>query len=195
MKNIFVCIKKSKIITLCVCVILIVSHIVLYLNIDNYKKVVDSLKNQIFNGFDYNFSQNQKDGDIYFVSSVFQGKNLGLNKPTLCLPTDEEFENNNGVLSFKIKQNFVIKSAGDGVVKSVGILDNGKKYIEIKHSGNIISRYENLKIVGVGANFLVKSTNIIGSCDENSNFVFKLTKNGQIIADYSIKEGKIEWQN
>ena len=83
----------------------------------------------------------------------------------------------------------------NNVLAMLKILENGQKYVEIKHSGNIITRYENLKIVGVGANFLVKSTSIIGSVEENSPLIFKIIKNGEILTNFLIEDGEIKWQN
>lgn len=198
MKNLFLCIKKSKIIAFCVCLMLIFSHFILYFQIENYKKVVDSLSYKIFNGFNHKFSEydyGEKDSNIFFVSNIKEYISLGVKLPSLFLPTSEEYEMNDGIIKFKITKNFFIKSAGEGIVKSVGFLDNGLKYVEIRHSGNIITRYENLKIVGVGTNFMVKNIHIIGSVEENQNLIFKIIKNGNIVKNYTIENGEIKWQN
>ncbi len=195
MKNIFVCLKKSTLIVLVLCVMVLISHFILYSNVSSYKKVADSLGSKIFNGFNYKSSEYDDRDNIFFVSNLNQFISLGNNKPVLHLPSGEEYEIKSGIISFNIKNNFVIKPAGDGIVKSVGFLGNGQKYVEIKHSGNIITRYENLKIVGVGANFLVKSTSIIGSVEENSPLIFKIIKNGEILTNFLIEDGEIKWQN
>ena len=177
---------------------LIFSHFILYFQIENYKKVVDSLSYKIFNGFNHKFSgydYGEKDSNIFFVSNIKEYISLGVKPPSLFLPTSEEYEMNDGIIKFKITKNFFIKSAGEGIVKSVGFLDNGLKYVEIRHSGNIITRYENLKIVGVGTNFMVKNIHIIGSVEENQNLIFKIIKNGNIVKNYTIENGEIKWQN
>lgn len=190
MKNVFVCIKKGKLIALLICLLILLSHFVLYFSIDSYKEVVDSFNKKIFNSF----NGGETDGDdnnIFFVINS-NDKNLGKHNPELKLPSQEEYVLDGGIFIYSLKQNFVIKSAGYGIVKTVGYLDNGLKYVEIKHSGNIVTRYENLKIVGVGANFLVKNIHVIGT--SNEDFVFKILKNGKVIENYSVENGEILWQ-
>lgn len=198
MKNIFVTVKKSKIIVVLLCLLVIFSHFLLYFNILEYKNVVDSLSNKIFNGFNKKsseFEYNENDSNIYFVSNSMEYKILGNKLPVLFLPSNEEYQLENGVFKFKITTNLVVKSAGEGIIKSVGYLDNGLKYVEIRHSGNIITRYENLKIVGVGTNFLVKKIHVIGSSEQNQEVVFKIMKNGKILDNFELVSGEIKWQN
>ena len=176
MKNLFLCIKKSQIIAVFLCFALLLSHFVLYFKLETYKKVVDSLSYKIFNGFNYKsseFEHSEKDNGIFFVSSSKDYVNLGLKLPLLELPSDENFEINEGVITFNNEKNFVIKCAGEGIVKSVGYQEDGLKFVEIRHSGNIITRYENLKIVGVGTNFLVKNIHVLGVSSDETKFVFK----------------------
>ena len=198
MKNPFLCVKKSQIIALFMCLVLLLSHFVLYLKFESYKKVVDSLCGKIFNGFNYKsseFEYSEKDSNIFFVSNSKDYVSLGLKLPLLKLPCGEDFEINEGIITFNNKKDFVIKCAGEGIVRNVGYQENGLKYVEIRHSGNIITRYENLKVVGVGTNFLVKSVHALGvSCGE-TKFVFKIIKNGNILTNYTIENGEIKWQN
>ena len=191
MKNVFVCIKKGKLIALILCLLVVFSHFVLYFSVNCYKDVIDSVNKKIFNSFNKD-EMDSDDNNIFFVVNNFD-KSLGKQKPKLTLPSNESYIIENGVVSFNLKENFVIKSAGYGIVKSVGFLNNGLKYVEIKHSGNILTRYENLKIVGVGANFLVKNIHIIGTSE--SNFVFKIFKNNNLIDNIFIENGEILWQN
>lgn len=191
MKNIFVCVKKGRLIALIVCLVLIFSHVILYLSVNSYKDVIDSVNRKIFNSFNKD-EINSDDNNIFFVVNS-KDKNLGNKQPQLYLPSSESYQLNGGVFSYSLKENFVIKCSGYGVVKNVGFLDNGLKYVEIKHSGNIVTRYENLKIVGVGANFLVKNIHVIGTSDEN--FVFKILKNNKIVENFIVENGEIKWQN
>ena len=120
---------------------------------------------------------------------------MGNKKPTLTLPSNEEYEIKNGEFSFKIDNNLIIKSAGSGIVKNIGFLENGLKFIEIRHSGGIVTRYENLKIVGVGLNYNVKNIHILGTCESSQTFIFKVYLNGEIIKNLEVIEGEIIWQN
>ena len=107
MKNIFVTIKKSSLILICLCLTLLISHFVLYFKIESYKSVVDSLSHKIFNSFTDNYDTTEKDSNIFFVSN-FGYKNLGNKLPVLSLPINEEFEKIEGKIVFKNLQNNLI---------------------------------------------------------------------------------------
>lgn len=196
MKNISLVVNKKLILCFLLCLSILGWHFIFYFQIESYKNVVDSLNKNIFNSFNYN-DKNASDNEnnIFFVFNLYDFINLGTNKPKLTMPSEEEFKLENGVFSFNLKENLVVKCAGSGVVKSVSYLENGLKFVEIRHSGNITTRYENLKIVGVGQNFNVKEIHIIGTCDIETAFVFKILKNDKIVEDFSIENGKIIWQN
>lgn len=195
MKNPFIVVKRKSIFVLIICFVLIFSHTVLYLNIDGYKKVIDSFSKQIFNSFSGSDKDTiDNDDNIFFVFNANEYINLGTKKPTLLLPSKEEYELSNGVFTFSLKNNITIKSAGSGIVKKVGFLENGLKYIEIRHSGGIITRYENLKIVGVGENFNVSKVHIIATAEKETPFVFKILKNEKVTTNYEVLDGEIKWQ-
>ena len=195
MKNVFVCIKKSRIIAVFFVLVLLLSHFVLYCKTDTYKNVVDSLGNKIFNSFSSEYDSSEKDSNIFFFLFSANYRLLGTKPPKLHLPLSDEYEAKDGKIYFKISSSLCVKSAGEGIVKSVGYLENGLKFVEIKHSGNVVTRYENLKIVGVGTNFLVKDIHIIGIGEEEVDIIFCILKNGQVVNDYQIENGEIKWQN
>ena len=196
MRNIFFVINKKNLVSLIICFVLLFSHIFLYSKIDGYKKVIDSVNKQIFNSFtenDVNLYDN--DNNIYFV---FNGEIFTLTneRPKLYLPSFEEYVLEDGMFKFNLSDHFVIHSAGKGVVTNVGYLDNGLKFVEIRHSGGIVTRYENLKIVGVGINFIVKKTNILGTGEIENNFTFKVYYNNVLIKNIKTNEkGEILWEN
>lgn len=191
MKNIIVCVKNKKIVALIVCLMLVFSHFILYFNVNSYKDVIDSVNKKIFNSFNKDETDGE-DGNIFFVVNSYD-KNLGNKTPTLKLPSNESYEFKQGVFIYNLKENFVIKSAGYGVVKNVGYLENGLKFVEINHSGGFVTRYENLKIVGVGTNFLVKDIHVIGTAD--GEFIFKILKNNKVVVNYVVEDGEISWQS
>lgn len=196
MKNLIICISKKKILTFLVCFTLLFSHIFLYIKIDDYRNLIDSVSQNIYNSFNFNDQDtNENDNNIFFVFNLNEYINLGTGKPTLFIPSEEDYTLEKGIFTFTITTNFVVKCAGTGLVKSVGYQENGLKYVEIRHSGNIVTRYENLKIVGVGENFNVKKIHVLGTCDEEEPFIFKILKNNQVIDNYTIENGKILWQN
>lgn len=196
MKNPIFCFHKKTMLFFIVLIFFIVLHFSLYFNNFNYKRVVDSVSENIFHGFKFlEKEMSEDDGNIFFVSSSGEFINLGTKKPTLTLPSGEKYEYENGVFIFNIKENLTIKASGCGVVKAVGMLENGLKFVEIRHSNNVITRYENLKVVGVGQNYNVKNVNVIGTCEEESGFIFKVFKGGKLLTDIVVENGEIKWEN
>lgn len=195
MNNIFITINAKKGLLLIICMLLVFTHFFCYFKFFSYKEIIKTVNENIFNSFNGEIDTNEKENNIFFVSSNNDYKFLGKNLPNLKLPSSCEFKLESGVFTFDLKENLVIKSAGTGIVKKVGFLKNGLKFIEIAHSGNIITRYENLKIVGVGENFNVKNIHIIGTCPEDIQFVFKVLKNDIVINNFVILDGEIKWQN
>jgi len=195
MKNLMFTVKAKKILMLVFCVALIFSHFFCYFKFSNYTKIVNTLADNIFNSFNSNSESSEKDSNIFFVFSENNYKFLGKSLPVLKLPSDCEYVFENGVFSFNLKENFTIKCAGSGIVKEVGFLPNGLKFIEVRHSGNVVTRYENLKIVGVGTDFNLKNIHVIGTCDKSQPFVFKILKNNEVLENYEVLEGEIKWKN
>jgi len=184
----------KKILLFSLIIMLLFTHFMFYFFSGSYKEVIDALSYKLTNSFSPNKQlYEDKDANLYFV---FNGINfnLGTNKPKLKLPLNNDWELNNGIVNFSIGEDIVIKSAGKGIVKRIGVLDNDLKFIEIIHSGNIITRYENLKIVGVGVNFNVRSQQILGTLAEEG-LVFKIMQNGSVITSYEIINGEIKWEN
>lgn len=193
MKNVIVCLKKKNFIIAFILIFILVAHIFLYFGVDSYKNVFDTFNDKIFNSFNFG-EQNFTDSDAVFVfneKSYFKSKG----EVKLFLPSSESYVLDNGSFSFDSSKNFIIKSSGDGIVKEVGTLDNGLKYIVIKHSNEIFTRYENLKIVGVGENFIVKNVNPIGTTSVEEPLVFRVYKNNKIITNIKIENGELKWDD
>lgn len=193
MKNLILTLKAKNVIILFICITLIFFHFFCYFNFSQYQTIVNSVSENFFNSF--NNGKTNKDNNIFFVSNQSNYKNLGKTLPSLTLPNSSEYTLENGVFTFNLTQDFIIKCAGIGIVKQVGILENGLKFVEIMHSANIITRYENLKIVGVGIDYNLKNIHIIGTGLEDTPLVFKILKNNKILENYSIENGEIKWQN
>ena len=196
MKNLFITLKAKNFLMLFICLALIFSHFFCYFTFNSYKEVINSVSQSIFNSFNSGDTDtNDKDNNIFFVSTKGDYKFLGASLPSLKLPSSSEYTLENGIFTFSLKDDFTIKCSGTGIVKKVGYLENGLKYVEIIHSGNITTRYENLKVVGVGANYNLKNIHIIGTCLKENPFVFKILKNEKILQNYIVLEGEIKWQN
>lgn len=188
-------VKKRTILVFFVVFLLIFTHFLCYFNVSGYKTTIKNIFSGVINAFNPDDIVSEEDNNFFFVFNINEYINLGSQKPLLTMPSDEEVVIENGVVTFKIKENLTIKSAGAGIVRDVGILENGLKYIEIRHSGNIVTRYENLKIVGVGINFNVRKISIVGTCEAETDFIFKIYKNNKLIEEIEIENGEITWQD
>lgn len=194
MKNPFIILKKKNIFSVLVILIILSTHFSLFFSLKSYHNVFKNLNNNIINSFNMQDKELSKE-DIFLVFSLNEYKNLGTKLPSLSLPSEEEYALENGVFTFNLKENITIKCAGEGIVKRVGYLENGLKFVEIRHSGNVVTRYENLKIVGVGENYNLKKIHLIGSCEEDYPFIFKILKNDKIYNSFLIEDGEIKWKN
>ncbi len=193
MKNIFLCVKKRQILAIFAIILIISAHLGLYFSFSNYKDVIKSVNYKIFNSFNRE-ELSQNDSDIFFVASKNIIK-LPQKIDKLFLPSQEKYEKNGGVLTFKTKTNFMVKSAGAGIVVKIGMQENGLKFVEIRHTAEITTRYENLSVIGVGENFTLTHESVLGVSSERENFVFKIFTNGEIIENFSVENGEIKWTN
>lgn len=186
MKCGFFVITLKKVIFYIVLATLVVLHFCLFFTSSKYNYVVKCFTYDLVNSFSSDKKlYEQSDNNLYFVSNT--------NKNNFKLPNDSEYEINNGVVAFKNGSNLIVKSAGMGIVYKIGSLENGLKFIEIKH-GEIISRYENLSVVGVSENSIVDKQEIIGSLS-NEKLFFKFLKNNKVLNNFQIKESEIIWLN
>lgn len=193
MKNIIITLKRKHIFAIFCCLLVIFCHLFFYFNVEKYKKIVNTISDKIFNSFNNERDATNDDGDIYFVFANFSNKISSEDKPKLHLPSSEEFDLTDGVFTFNLKSQLIVKCAGEGIVTKVGYLENGLKFVEVRHSGGYITRYENLKIVGVGNNFLVKKIHIIGRASEDYPFIFKVILDDKIVSNFTENEGVIKW--
>lgn len=184
MKCSFFVITLKKVIFCAVLVALIFLHFCLFFTNSKYNYVVKCFTYDLVNSFSSDKKlYEQSDNNLYFVSTV--------EKIIFKMPSNNEYEINNGVLTFKNGQNLIVKSSGMGIVKDVGLLENGLKFVEILH-GEIIARYENLSVVGVSEKNFVDTQEIIGSVS-NEKLVFKFLKNDKVLNNFQIKESEIIW--
>lgn len=186
MKCRFFVLTLKKIIFCIILVAVLILHFCLYFTNSKYNYVVKCFTYDLVNSFSSDKKlYEQSDSNLYFVSNT--------NKNIFKLPIICEYEVNNGVISFKNGPNSFVKSSSVGIVKEVGKLENGLKFVEISH-GEIVTRYENLSIVGVDINNYVESQAIIGLTDDEQ-LIFKVLIKNKVLDNFQIKESEIIWQN
>lgn len=186
MKCKFFVINVKKLFLISAILIALIIHFSFYFTNSQYSFIVKNFAYNLSNSFSSEKKlYEQSDNNLYFVSKL-NGK-----LPELSLPINSKYNVVDGTINFEKDDHLIVKSAGYGKVKKIGKLDNGLKFIEIEHGG-VVTRYENLKIVGVGTNFLIFPKTVIGTLD-NEPLVFKILCNDKIITNFEIKESEIKW--
>lgn len=134
------------------------------------------------------------EGGIIFTSSALSTvdkNNLKFVTPIKC----SNITNVNGELNYEIDSNIMVIAPEAGVVKEIGILPNGEKYIEIAHSKNIITRIENIYIVGVVNGEVVKKGKDIATVKLGTTVKFMLYENGVKQTNISLNKNEIVWES
>ena len=125
---------------------------------------------QIYNPVNSLYNDNS---DIVFTNGTINGDNL-----MFFVPIVGNYEiMQDGTIAFTIKNSIMVKSAEAGIVKEIGTTNNGIKYIKIKHSESVWSLIENVDIVGVEKNEIVKRGQDIATAKEGKIVYFQLFDN------------------
>lgn len=117
-------------------------------------------------------------------------KNVTLSVPILSSNTSV----NTDSIEFEIKDSIMVMSSGDGIIEEVGTLANGQKYISIKHSKSITTRYENIEIAGVVPGEIVKSGQDIATAKIGEYVKFVILQNDATVNGLQIKNNRVEWE-
>jgi len=99
-----------------------------------------------------------------------------------------------GTIEFEVIKSIMVKSCEAGVVEDIGVTNNGIKYIKIKHTEEIWSLIENVDIVGVQENDIVKRGQDVATAKEKSKVYFQLYKDNVKITNIKINSAKIIWE-
>lgn len=188
MKNLFICVKKSKIIAIFVCFAIIFLHFILYFNVLGYKNVVDTLSHKVFNSFSHkknDSESNNSDDDIYFVlikqnikpsfSQINAEKNYKLKyKISYKLKSEQSFNKN----KFSISKLNKFNSSIFNLKSSLKNLKNGLKINLKNYEKNLNNCKINLKNAKNNSKYCEKYT-------------FKIEKNGNKLEFFCIKNGEI----
>lgn len=168
---------KRFAISLCVCVVTVFSFC--YLNIVN-TSVGQSVKT--FNPI----SELYRDVEVAsFVSS-------GSINFVVPIKT-EKYKINSDNIEFNVLSSIVVYSPANGVVDEVGDVDQGVKYIKIKHADKLYSTIKNVNVVGVKRGDIVKQGKTIATAKEGDVVVFYIEKEGDIVNGLYLNKSFIKW--
>ena len=159
----------------------------------DYSKTLQTTINYIYNPVNTLYNDL---GHIIFTSGgaykeFNTEKEVTVNVPVLT----NKLEIKTDYIAFEITDNVMVMSCCDGVIEEVGNLEDNTKYIEIKHSKSISTRYENIDIAGVVPGDVVKPCQDIATAKTGEIVRFYILKDGEPVTSLSINKNKVEWQN
>ena len=151
----------------------------------------DQLCTEIYNPIDALFNDN---GGIVFTSKMlnnFNKNNLKFVTPIKC----SDISIVDDTINYVIDNSIMIIAPEDGIIKSIGYLPNGEKYIEIAQSKNIVSRLENIYITGVVTGQVVAKGKDIATARMDSVVRFSIYEDGTKISNLKLNKNVITWEN
>ena len=140
---------------------------------------------KIFNPVNSLYSDNS---DVIFTGGNLSGMDFSV--PLL----GANYNIDNGTIYFEVKSSIMVKSCGSGIVSEVGSTNDGVKYIKIMHSENIWSLYENVDILGVQKDQIVKKGQDIATAKVGEIVSFQMFNNDSKI-NIKINATKIVWED
>lgn len=151
----------------------------------------DQLCTEIYNPIDALFNDN---GGIVFTSKMLNNinkNNLKFVTPIKC----SDISIVDDTINYVIDNSIMIIAPEDGIIKNIGYLPNGEKYIEIAHSKNIVSRLENIYITGVVTGQVVAKGKDIATARMDSVVRFSIYEDGTKISNLKLNKNVITWEN
>ena len=158
------------------------------LNIGDIKNIGFSMA-QIYNPVSSLYNDNS---DVVFTNALIETNNLDFVVPLM----GSNYEiNTDGTIVFEVTSSIMVKSCESGYVDEIGTTNNGVKYIKIKHSDTIWSLYENVDIVGIQKNEIVKKGQDIATAKIGAKVYFQIFNGDVRISNLKINAVKIVWEN
>lgn len=154
-------------------------------------KGYDQLCSQIYSPVNPLFNDN---GGIIFTNKTLENinkNNLKFITPIKC----SEIKNVGGELHYLIDSSIMIISPEDGIIKEIGVLPNGEKYIEIAHSKNVVTRIENIYITGVINGQVVAKGKDIATSQIGETVRFSIYEDGIKQPNITLNKNQIIWES
>lgn len=135
-------------------------------------------------------------GQIIFTSnSKYNEYNIEKDVVTIVPIISSKFSSQQDHIAFEILESVMIMAGADGIVETVDTTQEGLRYIEIKHSKSLTTRYENVEIAGVVPGDIVKQGQDIATAKTGEIVKFYVIKNGQPQSNLTINKNKVEWKS
>lgn len=125
-------------------------------------------------------------GNVVFASL---SKELKIVLPIKC----DHFEVIDNSIIMNGVDNVMVLSPETGIVKEVGKLNHGGKYIKIEFTNGISCSIENLVVVGVKRGDIVKKGIEIATIEPNSEVVMKIFSSSGTIHNLQVIKNIVQW--
>lgn len=86
----------------------------------------------------------------------------------------------------------VVRAAENGIVFKTGITGD-LKYVEIKHTENIVTRYYGMDFLGVKENYVALQSAPLGTVTKGTVLEFSVIYKGKNITNSLISDGELKW--
>lgn len=191
-KNKYVKVENRKNVLLSASMIVIIFLCCFALNLSDNTTNFSHTFNQVYNPVNPLYNSL---GDVVFTGSNaninLENRHLKFIVPIRCANISTE----NGNINFVIDSNIMIMSPEDGVISQIGVLLNGEKFIEIMHSNQVVSRFENIDLTGVIINEAVKKGKEVATAKVGETVRFSVFSNSIKQTNLTINKNQIIWEN
>lgn len=135
-------------------------------------------------------------GHIIFTSnSKYNEYNIEKDVTTIVPIISSKLKAEQDHIAFEVAESVMVMAAADGVVETVDTTADGTRYLEVKHSKSITTRYENVDIAGVVPGDIVKQGQDIATAKTGETVKFYVLKSGKALTNLTINKNKVEWQS
>ena len=100
-----------------------------------------------------------------------------------------------GTIEFVVGNSIMVTSCESGIVLDVGNSLDGKKFIKINHSNNVVTLIENVDMVGVKIGDVLKSGQDVATAKCGDKIYLKIFQNDIQLSNLKISKSKIVWEN
>lgn len=130
------------------------------------------------------------EGEIVFTNNA----NMLVTSGSFDLPiVSGDISVQNNQIHIEPKGSIIVTTPCPGVVDEVGVTNDGKKYIKIKHTSKIYSVIENIETVAVEKGQIIRRGDAIATANENKIVVITVYKNKKPIENLRVEDNKIVW--
>ncbi len=181
--------KKNYIVSCVLCFVLIFS-VLGFKSVSKLNGYVQ-ICSKVYNPINPLFNES---GGIVFASSKFSNASK-INLKFITPIKSGVIELVEGDVCFTIDSSIMVVAPEDGIIKEIGYLPNGEKYIEIMHAKNVTTKIENIYITGVVSGQVVAKGKDIATVKLGDVVKFSIYENDIKQTNITLNKNQVEWEN